>query len=428
MPRNTLALNIRGYSYFLMKDNGRAFADLNAATEIDPTYAGPYANRGSIYSDMGEQERALKELDTALKLNPKFGPAYGNLGSVYNKLQQFDKAIAAYDKVIQMVPNMFGNFNGRGVAYLGRGDNDRALADFNESIRLSPKSSKAYVNRGRVYLDKGEYNRAIEDFNEALRQGPQNAFALLQRARAFELSKDYPAARADFQTVLDIVPAHGIATAGLERIDGKIATANGIPRPLASRAGARVALVVGNSHYAAVDALANPERDAKLVADALRHSGFEKVELLVDAARQNLSTALGKFADDAKSADWAVVYYAGHGIEYDGSNFLVPIDVKYENDNDIPRESIALDQLLNAVGGAAKLKLVILDACRENPFVKDMRQGGDAGAIGKGLARIEPESGTLVAFATKHGHFATDGRGQTVLSQQPLSNEWTYPD
>ena len=176
-------------------------------------------------------------------------------------------------------------------------------------------------------------------------------------------------------------------------------------------AGVRVALVIGNSHYKAVDALANPERDAKLLADAFRRSGFEKVQLVIDGTREGLLAALKSFAADAANADWAVVYYAGHGIELDGSNYLVPIDVKYENDADIPKESLALDEILNAVGAASKLRLVILDACRENPFVAELKAAQTSGA-GRGLARIEPESGTLVAFATKHGHYATDGTGE----------------
>jgi uncharacterized caspase-like protein len=107
-----------------------------------------------------------------------------------------------------------------------------------------------------------------------------------------------------------------------------------------------------------------------------------------------------------------VIYYAGHGIEYDGNNFLVPVDAKYQDDADIPKESVALDEILNAVRAAGKLRLVILDACRANPFVAEMHDTGDTSATGRGLARIEPDGGTLVAFATKHGHTAADGSGQ----------------
>jgi tetratricopeptide (TPR) repeat protein len=408
-PRNTLALNIRGYNYFILKDNHRAFADLNAATEVDPSFAGPYSNRALIYSGMGEQDRALKELDTAIKLNPRFGPAYANLGAVHNKLQQYDKAIAAFDKAIPMVQGSAGNFIGRGVAHAGLGNYQPAMADFNEAIRINPKALGAYLNRGRVYLGMEKFDLALEDYNRVLGIEPRHVMALLMRAKALELSGELQKARADFEKVLEVLPAHGVASAGKERLDDKIAMASGERRPAANRAGVRTALVVGNSRYKVVDALTNPERDAKLVAGALQQSGFEKVNLLIDGTRSQLVEALKSFAQDARNADWAVVYFAGHGIEYGGSNYLVPVDVKFQTDADIPAESVALDQILNAVAGAGKLRLVILDACRENPFMNEMKQAGEGGAIGKGLARIEPESGTLVAFATKHGHLATDG-------------------
>ena len=410
-PTSARVLTNRGNAYYGLKDNGRGLADLNAATEIDPSLANPYAARGLIYSDMGEQDRALSELNKAIQLDPNLPSSYSNLGSVYNKLQQYDKAVAAFDKAIERDLHMYGAFNGRGYAYLNLGEPERALADLNRALEMNPKFTRALNNRGRLYLEKGEYESAIKDFTDDLKLEPQNVGALLQRAKAFELSRNLSAARADFQAALTIVPSHGVATAGLERIDGKIAAASGAKRPVIDHAGVRVALVIGNSHYKAVDALANPERDAKLLADALRRSGFVKVQLVIDGTREGLLAALKSFAADAANADWAVVYYAGHGIELDGSNYLVPIDVKYENDADIPKESLALDEILNAVGAASKLRLVILDACRENPFVAELK-AGQASGTGRGLARIEPESGTLVAFATKHGHYATDGTGE----------------
>ena len=410
-PKNAQVLINRGFAYYGMKDNGRGLADLNAATEIDPSLPGAFAFRGLIYSDMGEQDRALTELNKAIQLNPNYPVSYANLGSVYNKLQQYDKAVAAYDKALQRDPHALGSLGGRGFAYLSLGEPDRALADLNQALQINPKFTRVLNNRGRIYLEKSQYETAIKDFSDVLNIEPQNVGALLQRAKAFELSRNLSAARADYQTALNIIPSHGVATAGLERIDGKMAAASGAKRPVIDHAGVRVALVIGNSHYKAVDALANPERDAKLLADAFNRSGFAKVQLVIDGTRDGLLAALKSFAADAANADWAVVYYAGHGIELDGSNYLVPIDVKYENDADIPKESLALDEILNAVGAASKLRLVILDACRENPFVAELK-GSQASGAGRGLARIEPESGTLVAFATKHGHLATDGAGE----------------
>ena len=402
-PHNRLALVQRGYAFFILKDNGRAMTDLNAAGEIDSSSPAPYAFRGLVYSDMGEQERALSELNKALKLNPDFAVAHGGLGAVYNKQQEYEKALLAFNKALALAPRHVPSLSGRGFAYLSLGENDSAIADLNESIKYISKFSRPYVNRGRAYIAKGDFPAAVRDFDEALKLEPTNVTALLQRALAFERSRQLEKARTDLQAALAIVPSHPVATAGLERIDVKL----GATRPSTERTGGRIALVIGNSKYESFDSLANPKRDAALVADALGKSGFQSVKLLTDTNRDTLSAALEAFANDSKNANWAVVYYAGHGIELDGSNYLVPVDAKFETDADIPKESVALDHILNAVGSADKMRLVILDACRENPFSEKKSL-----SVGRGLARIEPESGTLVAFATKHGHLATDGAGE----------------
>ena len=402
-PRNVLALVQRGYGFFLLRDNGKALADLNAAGEIDPGAPGPFAFRGLVYSDMGEQERALTELNKALKLNPDFAVAHGGIGGVYNKQQEYEKALLAFNKALALAPRHVPSLSGRGFTYFSLGEYDRAIADLNESIKLISKFSRPYVNRGRSYLAVGNLPAAIADFNEALRLEPKNMTALLQRALAFERSRELEKARTDLQAALSIAPSHPVAVAGLERIDTKL----GATRPSNERSGGRIALVIGNSKYESFDSLANPKRDAALVADALEKSGFQNVRLLTDASRETLAAALQAFSNDSKNANWAVIYFAGHGIELDGSNYLVPVDAKFETDADIPKESVALDQILNAVSSADKMRLVVLDACRENPFAEKKSL-----SVGRGLARIEPESGTLVAFATKHGHLATDGAGE----------------
>ena len=394
-------------------DFGRALADYNAVLAINPSDANAYAFRGSIYADMGDPQRGLKEVNTAIKLNPKFSIAYGNLGAIYNKLQQYDKAIEAYDKALQLFPiGTFGMYFGRGYSHLNLGENDQALADFNKSLAINPNYGFALVNRGRIYTESGDYDLALKDLNKASLQFPNGMNTLLYRARVYELSRNFTAARDDFQRVLDLSPSHGVAEAGLERIEAKISIANGTVRPDPNRSSVRTALVIGNSRYVSVGKLTNPERDAMLLADGFQRLGFEKVQLVIDGSHDAIATALKTFAETAAKSDWAVVYFAGHGIEFDGSNYLVPVDVRYERDDDIPKESIALDQVLNAVGGAGKLRLVILDACRENPFVADMKRS-DASTVGRGLARIEPGvRARWLPLRHKHGQTASDGSSQ----------------
>jgi hypothetical protein len=158
--------------------------------------------------------------------------------------------------------------------------------------------------------------------------------------------------------------------------------------------GKRVALVIGNSAYKNADTLPNPERDAKLVADALKRTGFETVTLLTDLRKDALVSALRDFAARAETADWAIVYYAGHGMEVGGIDYLIPTDAKIAADRDIGFEAVPLEQVLNAAEPAKKLRLVILDACRVNPFASQMKrtQTVASRSVSRGLAAVEPEA------------------------------------
>ena len=412
-PKMWGALNGRGYAYFNSGDNGKALADLNTAIDGDPKLAPAFLNRGLVFSSMGEQQRAVDDLTNATRLSPDLWQAYSNLGFIYNKMRQFDKAIPSFDEAMRLVPKNAGIYNGRAWANMNLGNSDAAMLDLKQAVSLAPNFMKPHGNLGRIYLERKDTDNAIAEFNEVLRVDPRSVQAMVARGRAYEMAGTLDKAMADIQAALAIAPDNSVAQAVQDRLKSKMAIASGAaPAPKADHAGVRVALVIGNSAYKAVDPLTNPARDAKLIADALSRSGFANVRTLIDGSRSDMTAALKKFAADAANADWAVIYYAGHGIEYDGNNFLVPVDVKYIEDADIPKESVPLDAVLNAVSPASKLRLVMLDACRENPFASELHGNAENSNVGKGLARIEPESGTLVAFATKHGHVATDGSGQ----------------
>ena len=136
----------------------------------------------------------------------------------------------------------------------------------------------------------------------------------------------------------------------------------------------RVALVLGNSAYQNVARLPNPVNDGTVIAATLKNAGFDVVEERHDLPAAETRRALRDFADRARDADIAVVYYAGHGIEVDGTNYLIPVDAKLERDTDVYDEAFSLDRVLLAVEPAKQLRLVILDACRDNPFAKSMKK------------------------------------------------------
>jgi uncharacterized caspase-like protein len=190
----------------------------------------------------------------------------------------------------------------------------------------------------------------------------------------------------------------------------------------------RVALVLGNSAYQNVAPLANPVNDSARIAATLKEAGFDVVDSRRDLSAIDTRRALRDFADRSRDADIAVVYYAGHGIEVDGGNYLIPVDAKLERDTDVYDEALSLDRILVAMEPAKKLRLVILDACRDNPFSRTMKRTVASRAIGQGLAKVEPTSpNVLIAYSAKAGSTAADGDGKNSPFTAALSQHLTKP-
>jgi formylglycine-generating enzyme required for sulfatase activity len=179
-------------------------------------------------------------------------------------------------------------------------------------------------------------------------------------------------------------------------------------------AAGRVALVIGNGDYKNAPELNNPVRDARAVAAALRRLGFTVLDKF-DVKRLDMEDILGQFGDQARAAEVALVFYAGHGIQMDGRNYLLPVDASLEQERDL-RRLIPLDDVLKEASHASRLGLVILDSCRDNPFTQTLARSlgpTRSVAVGRGLARIErTPAETLVAFATRDNTVAADGVGE----------------
>jgi uncharacterized caspase-like protein len=190
----------------------------------------------------------------------------------------------------------------------------------------------------------------------------------------------------------------------------------------------RVALVIGVSDYQQAPRLPNPSRDAEAMTSLFRKAGFDVVVSKRDLGVADLRRTIREFSETSRDADIAVVYYAGHGIEVDGANYLVPADAKLVSDFDIEDEAISLERVLKALDPAKRLRLVILDACRDNPFTRTMKRTVASRAIGRGLAKIEPTmSDTLIAYAAKAGAVAADGDGQNSPFAIALLKHITEP-
>jgi tetratricopeptide (TPR) repeat protein len=412
-PDNATVLNSRGLAYSNKGDEERALADYDLALQKRPNFPSPYNNRGLIFLRRGELQRAYDEINIALSLNTGANRYTNllNLGRVQTLRKQYESALTYFAEGKPLNPGGWQIPGYRCITYTEMGRLDEALADCNEVLAQHSKFAGPLARRGNVYRAKGDLDAALRDYNEALKLSPNFVYAYVGRGQVYEQRKDMAAARADYRsagaalTKVDEFETTLARRFAKERLEVLAAGSKAVPA-----AGPRkVALIVGNGSYSNVDKLDNPPRDAKLMADTFRNLGFHTVTLAPDLTRDKFFAALRQFGSEAEKADWAVVYYAGHGMEIGGINYLIPTDAKLVADNDAEKQAVALEQVIAAVSGARKLRLVLLDACRDNPFEKSMHRTMAVKLVSKGLSNIEPEAGFMVVYAAKHGETALDG-------------------
>ncbi len=465
---NATAYNNRGNAYLGKGDYDRAIADYNEAIRLKPDNATAYNNRCLAYTNNGDHDRAIADCNQGMRLKPD-AAAYVYRGVVYANKGDYDRAFADYNEAIRLKPDNATAYNNRCSAYNGKGDHDRAIADCNEAIRLKPDYAVAYNNRalarigsgkaqeakpdadkavalgpalpyarstrGLVLLAQGDAKAAQDDFNEALRLQADNIKALWGRGQAYERQGLRSLALADYKKAIELkaptayskaeyqekararlsaleTPLVAQAAAPSSPVAPPATSPVVLPSVAQAQTGRRVALVIGNSAYKSVSALTNPANDAGAIAQELSRLGFEVIEkhdLGADAMRRTLA----EFENKATGADWALVYYAGHGMELNGRNWLIPVDAQLAGTNDVPDETVPLDRVLDRVHAAKRLRIVILDACRNNPFLSRMAMtGGKSRDIDRGLARIEPEHGEVVFYAARDGSVAGDGASE----------------
>ncbi len=198
----------------------------------------------------------------------------------------------------------------------------------------------------------------------------------------------------------------------------------------AAAAGERAALVIGNAAYVQAGALSNPVNDAADMAKALTQSGFEVI-LGLDLDRRAFDEKLRSFSNALEDADAAVLFYAGHGIQVAGRNYLVPVDAGLKTERDLDFEAISLDFVLRQmeVGREGKTNVVFLDACRDNPLARNLARsmGTRSAVIGHGLAEVQTGVGTFIAYSTQPGNVALDGAGRNSPFAAALASRVQEP-
>ncbi|MBR0914488.1 caspase family protein [Bradyrhizobium japonicum] len=410
-PDNVGAINLRGLSHERKGEDDLAMADYNLAIQKRANFGYAYNNRGTIHLRRGALQSALDDFNLSIKYTPAFLLGWTNRARMRTLNKDFDGAIAdfaAAEKIDPAAPQIAGN---RCITYGMMGKYDQAFADCDGLIQKQPRNTFAINNRAEVNVMKGDLDAALKDYNTVIQLNPNSVRAHSGRGQIYERRKDLAQARADYRAAAysltrfdepDVARARAIAQERLAALT---------PQAPAGSTGRRVALVIGNGAYKNVHALPNPPRDAKMIANVLRDVGFQTVISVSDLSRDKFFEALQTFATEAENADWAVVYYAGHGFEIGGVNYLVPVDAKLAADRDAETQAVALEQVIAAVGAARKVRLVMLDACRDNPFAPAMQRTLSLKLVDKGFSNIEPGAGFMVVYAAKHGETALDGDG-----------------
>ncbi|MGJ5072760.1 caspase family protein [Bradyrhizobium oligotrophicum] len=424
-------------------DYTHVIADATEALRLAPAQA-IYNLRGSAYYDKGEYEIAIADFNDAIKSGAPSGTLFHNRGNAHRGTGDYAKAIADYDQAIRLMPKSALSWQNRGISKEATGDLDGALGDINEAIRLDPALASPLINRSVIWRAKGHLDRAVADASEAVRLAqnpPANVMtppgsvviaAHVHRALAYEAKGEFDAAKADYAAALtptasDAGSKANQATARVRLSLLSEAVVRPQPRPestapssaAAAPTGQRMALVIGNGAYAHVQPLPNPPRDARAIARSLRDIGFTVTEG-IDLDRAAMQAKTRDFLREATRAQVAVVFYAGHGVQIDGRNYLLPTDIAPSAGSDVVTAMVDMDQILAGLDDQVRTNILILDACRNNPFAppETASAGPGRGLSATGLAApsslgagATSGAGTLIAFATAPGKVALDGDG-----------------
>ncbi len=480
-PRESLdnrnrALDKRARAHGTIRELDRAIADFDALISRNPSWPGAYSGRALAHMQRGNPERVIEDAARAIQQRPEDSMAHALLGDARAMTCDFDRAVRDFDEAIRLKADMIAALQGRaaqsyrkddlsaalrdleailiaqptahlalnlrGLIHAKQNRLDAALADFDRAIDAKRDFGAAYNNRGLVHARQGRIEKALQDFDAAVRLAATVFVHRFNRGKAYQQMGRRDLALADFRSSLELAPPRcGDDKAQrndvrwrIGSIQADIARDAERPRVRPEATGPaigkerRVALVIGNERYRSADALRNPVNDAKAVAATLRRLGFDIVEEASDVGRTSLLQLLEKFSREAASADWAVVFYSGHGLQIDRTSYLVPVDARVDGQQSLDRDLVTLDAVLHHMAKARVLRLVILDACRDNPLLRRISSTATpSSTLVRGLSRADTTAGTLVAYAAREGQVADDGRGLHSPYTQALLSHLEEP-
>src|SRR5229473_3196887 len=424
-------------------DYAHVIADTTEALRLQPGQIALYNMRGSAYYDKGEYDIAISDFSDALRIGPPSGTIFHNRGNAWRAKGNYARAIADYDEAIRLKPGEPYSYQNRGSAKQALGDLDGALADSTEAIRLAKASApvnimtppgsvliSAYTQRALAYEAKGDTISARRDYSAALEGVTADAGSKANQATArvrLSLLSEALAPSAP--------PPRAAASAPSARQKKSEPESASAPTAESAVVSQRVALVIGNGTYAYVKALPNPTNDARAIAKSLRDIGFTVSEG-IDLDRAMMQKMTRDFLREAARAQIAVIYYAGHGVQIDGRNYLVPVDVRLQAGGNLTETMIDMDTILAGLDDQVRTNILIFDACRNNPMARQTASAVPDRSIEAESGLAAPtapnsgatlDAGTLIAFATAPGQVALDGQGANSPFSAALSRHIGAP-
>jgi tetratricopeptide (TPR) repeat protein len=449
-PLKAEALSFRVAINQVIGRTSEAAADIGQAMQEPQQSASPYVQRALQHERDGDVSAALADLDRALQIDPKTAAALYARGELLRRLGVLDRARADLAAAIALGPPLRSlALTSKSELELRAGDLRAAYDDIIAATRepsAMPNAEAAVaratllIQAGNLALDKlKEPDVAEKLFLDAQKLTPKNWSPVLGLARVAESRGDKPNAIAIYKRIVAATKAtpnlyeRRMAvifikmltepllrqTQGIFRNAADIGVYGGKGSPDGLK---RVAFIIGESDYRELASLPNARRDAAVMANALAELGFDTVEFAENLKKGDLRMVPAIIAERAAKADVVLVFYAGHGVETGGANYLIPVDAVPESDEHLANDALALADLSAAASKARRGALIIVDACRDDPFVEARAVARSRGAGGRsniavpnrlhaGLAATPPAQNSVVFHSTQPGKTALDGDG-----------------
>ena len=401
-------------------DYEKAIRDFDQAVQLNPALVEAQFRKGWCLQQVGQHADAVKAFDQAINQQTDYTEAW-YLRGVSKSAQGYDKeAILDYNKVLSQYPGNQDALMARAYSRIALDKYAEAIDDCSTLIRQNPDHAEAYNTRGYCLLQQNKNSDALTDFTKSL--DLKNATPYLvytNRGKAYINLRLYDQALADYRQALLLQPNHPEAVAG-QQLAERLKNPNPVAGVSISRSPnllKRYALIIGNSNYSYAKPLSeNPINDAKDMEKKLRELGF-KVTTLTNATKQQMQGALLSLVSSAQRADIVTVFYAGHGLENAGINYLIPVDAKIDSLKHVQSEAVSLDHVLMQLRRCkARVSLVFLDAYRNSPFRSvSIKRAGDPIEEARRGAFIAPpdlEPDEVVYYATWPKKVAENGSGR----------------